>query len=206
MQRTSLLLALVGDRGGTWSTTIVELQSSQFGTVSQPALFGTDSQLVTAFGKMLRRIGDPGEGMMVPFDAPQSLLNGRVREKRRFATQQFEMARLRALAEAADCTLNDVVLALCGGALRRYLQVAAQRLWLPKRRSMDAQVEERGLRDLTEGLAAGVDLEREHLIETRTDPTDRRRSIAHLTAEGGINEEVQKEDDAVGLRCVIATR
>ena len=79
-------------------------------------------QLVTAFGKMLRRIGDPGEGMMVPFDAPQSLLNGRVREKRRFATQQFEMARLRALAEAADCTLNDVVLALCGGALRRFLQ------------------------------------------------------------------------------------
>ena len=27
-------------------------------------------------------------------------------------------------------------------------------------------------------------LEREHLIETRTDPTDRRRSIAHLTAAG----------------------
>jgi diacylglycerol O-acyltransferase len=82
-------------------------------------------QLVTAFGKMLRRIGDPGEGMMVPFDAPQSVLNGRVREKRRFATQQFEMARLRALAEAADCTLNDVVLALCGGALRRFLPSAA---------------------------------------------------------------------------------
>jgi WS/DGAT/MGAT family acyltransferase len=44
-----------------------------------------------------------------------------VREKRRFATQQFEMARLRALATAAHCTLNDVVLALCGGALRRFL-------------------------------------------------------------------------------------
>jgi len=49
------------------------------------------------------------------------VLNGRVREKRRFATQQFPMARLRAVAGAAQCTLNDVVLALCGGALRRFL-------------------------------------------------------------------------------------
>ena len=79
-------------------------------------------QLLSAFTKMLRRIGDPGEGMMLPFDAPQSALNGRVREKRRFATQQFSMARLRMLAAAADCTLNDVVLALCGGALRHFLR------------------------------------------------------------------------------------
>lgn len=78
-------------------------------------------QLAVAFGKILKRIGDPSDGLAVPFDAPRSILNGRVREKRRFATQQFPMARLRALAEAAECTLNDVVLALCGGALRRFL-------------------------------------------------------------------------------------
>lgn len=77
--------------------------------------------LLAAFGKMLRRVGDPDEGMALPFEAPNSALNGRVREKRRFATQQFEMVRLRALAEAAHCTLNDIVLALCGGALRRFL-------------------------------------------------------------------------------------
>lgn len=77
--------------------------------------------LLAAFGKMLRRIGDRSEGMALPFDAPHSVLNGRVREKRRFATQQFELARLRTLAEAAHCTLNDIVLAVCGGALRRFL-------------------------------------------------------------------------------------
>ncbi|HRD85496.1 MAG TPA: WS/DGAT domain-containing protein, partial [Rubrivivax sp.] len=32
------------------------------------------------------------------------------------------MTRLRAVAEAGQCTLNDVVLAVCGGALRRFLQ------------------------------------------------------------------------------------
>jgi WS/DGAT/MGAT family acyltransferase len=78
-------------------------------------------QLIAAFGQIFRRIGGRGEGLAVPFDAPLSVLNGRVREKRRFATQQFPMARLRALASAAGCTLNDVVLALCGGSLRRFL-------------------------------------------------------------------------------------
>jgi diacylglycerol O-acyltransferase / wax synthase len=79
-------------------------------------------QLIAAFGQIVKRIGSPVEGMVVPFDAPRSVLNGRVREKRRFATQQFSVARLRAVATAAQCTLNDVVLALCGGALRRFLQ------------------------------------------------------------------------------------
>jgi diacylglycerol O-acyltransferase / wax synthase len=78
-------------------------------------------QLAAAFGKILKRIGDPAEGIAIPFDTPYSMLNGRVREKRRFATQQFTMERLRALATAGQCTLNDVVLAICGGALRRYL-------------------------------------------------------------------------------------
>ncbi len=78
-------------------------------------------QLAAAFGKILRRIGDPSEGLAVPFDAPRSVFNGRVREKRRFATQQFPLARLRAVATAGGCTINDVVLALCGGALRRFL-------------------------------------------------------------------------------------
>jgi diacylglycerol O-acyltransferase / wax synthase len=79
-------------------------------------------QLAAAFGKIIKRIGAPGEGLAVPFDAPRSVLNGRVREKRRFATQQFSLQRLRNLARAADCTLNDVVLAICGGALRQFLQ------------------------------------------------------------------------------------
>ena len=81
----------------------------------------TVPQLVVAFGRMLKGLGS-GEGMVVPFTSPQSVLNGRVREKRRFATQQFPMERLRNLARAAECTLNDVVLAICGGALRRFLE------------------------------------------------------------------------------------
>jgi diacylglycerol O-acyltransferase / wax synthase len=78
-------------------------------------------QLVMAFTKMVQRVGQGGDGMAVPFDAPRSVLNGRVREKRRFATQQFDMERLKAAADAGACTINDIVLAICGAALRRFL-------------------------------------------------------------------------------------
>ena len=82
-------------------------------------------QLIAAFGKMARRVGDGDAGLALPFDAPRSVLNGRVREKRRFATQQFSLERLRAVAKAGGGTLNDVVLAISGGALRHFLQERA---------------------------------------------------------------------------------
>jgi WS/DGAT/MGAT family acyltransferase len=82
---------------------------------------GTVPQLLMAFGKMMRVTGERDEDLRMPFGAPGSILNGRVRAKRRFATQAITMERMRALAAAADCTLNDLVLATCGGALRRFL-------------------------------------------------------------------------------------
>ncbi|VXC06190.1 WS/DGAT/MGAT family O-acyltransferase [Nocardioides sp. AX2bis] len=57
----------------------------------------------------------------VPFRAPRSILNERIHAPRRFATQHYSVDRLKAVATAADASLNDVYLALCGGALRRYL-------------------------------------------------------------------------------------
>jgi diacylglycerol O-acyltransferase len=83
---------------------------------------GTVPQLLMAFGKMLRITKDVDQDLRVPFGAPGTALNGRVRSKRRFATQQFALDRMKALAAAADCTLNDIVLAACGGALRRFLE------------------------------------------------------------------------------------
>jgi WS/DGAT/MGAT family acyltransferase len=78
-------------------------------------------RIAGAFGAMLDSARRGGDALQVPFDAPRSSLNGRVRGQRRVATRQFAIPRLRAIAAAADCTLNDVVLAICGGALRRFL-------------------------------------------------------------------------------------
>ena len=55
------------------------------------------------------------------FQAPSSILNQRVSASRRFAAQSFELARLRSIAQHFNVTINDVVLAICSGALREYL-------------------------------------------------------------------------------------
>ncbi len=58
----------------------------------------------------------------VPLRAPNTVFNRRISSARRFATQQYSLQRLKDLAHTFDGTLNDLVLALVGGALRRYLQ------------------------------------------------------------------------------------
>ncbi|HMD51428.1 MAG TPA: wax ester/triacylglycerol synthase domain-containing protein, partial [Solirubrobacteraceae bacterium] len=67
-----------------------------------------------------------GGPLRAPFTAPASALGGDIEGQRRFATQQYELKRIKDLAKAADCTLNDIVLYLCGTALRRYLSEHAR--------------------------------------------------------------------------------
>ena len=55
------------------------------------------------------------------YKAPATVLNKRVQPARRFVAQSWSLRRLKNVAKHYDCTLNDVVLAMCGGALREYL-------------------------------------------------------------------------------------
>lgn len=55
------------------------------------------------------------------FQAPSSILNQRVSSSRRFAAQSFDLDRFRHISKALSVTINDVVLAVCSGALREYL-------------------------------------------------------------------------------------
>ena len=57
----------------------------------------------------------------LPLQAPRSMLNVSITGSRRFAAQSWPIDRLRRVGKAADATLNDVVLAMCSGALRAYL-------------------------------------------------------------------------------------
>ena len=59
--------------------------------------------------------------LQAPYRAPSSTLQSHLGGQRRFATQQYDLSLIRSLAKAAGCTVNDVVLYLCGSALRRYL-------------------------------------------------------------------------------------
>ncbi|MFW2077204.1 wax ester/triacylglycerol synthase family O-acyltransferase [Acinetobacter sp. ULE_I010] len=55
------------------------------------------------------------------FQAPRSLFNQRVSSSRRFAAQSFELDRFRDISKALGVTINDVILAVCSGAIRDYL-------------------------------------------------------------------------------------
>ena len=61
------------------------------------------------------------DALVPPLSCPWSILNGRVTAQRRFSTLSLELDALKRVARDADCTLNDLVLAVCSGALRRFL-------------------------------------------------------------------------------------
>jgi diacylglycerol O-acyltransferase len=63
-----------------------------------------------------------GAGLTIPFrHVPKTLINRRISGSRRFVAQSWDFERIQAIGKAVGATLNDVVLAMCSGALRRYL-------------------------------------------------------------------------------------
>lgn len=57
----------------------------------------------------------------LPYQAPRSMLNQPITAARRFAAQSWDLDRVRQVSQATGGTVNDVVLAMTSGALRRYL-------------------------------------------------------------------------------------
>jgi diacylglycerol O-acyltransferase len=70
--------------------------------------------------EMFREAARRGE-TAAPYQAPKTILNVPISGARRFAAQSWPIERLRAVGKAGGGTLNDAVLAMCAGALRRYL-------------------------------------------------------------------------------------
>lgn len=76
------------------------------------------SRLALKFGSTVLADG----ALQAPYRAPHSPLGGHLANHRRFATQRYELDDLKVCAKATQSTVNDVVLYLCGTALRRYLE------------------------------------------------------------------------------------
>ena len=53
--------------------------------------------------------------------APRTILNQQITGSRRFAAQDWPIERLRGVGKATGTTINDVVIAMCSGAMRSYL-------------------------------------------------------------------------------------
>ena len=74
-------------------------------------------------GALVRTLnrGIRNETAPIALYAPKTILNRQITGARRFAAQHWEIERIRRVGKAAGATINDVVLAMCSGALRHYL-------------------------------------------------------------------------------------
>lgn len=87
---------------------------SALGLVAEAA--GLPGALVRNLDKGIRN-----ETSAISLFAPRTVFNQKITGSRRFAAQDWPIDRLRAIGKESGATLNDVVLAMCSGAVRRYL-------------------------------------------------------------------------------------
>ncbi|MBI5337819.1 MAG: wax ester/triacylglycerol synthase family O-acyltransferase [Mycolicibacterium rufum] len=75
-----------------------------------------------ALGGLAVTVGRFADGTAaLPVDAPYTRFNGRLGRHRTFAGVDFPRSRIRAVAQAADVTANDVLMAVVSGVLREWL-------------------------------------------------------------------------------------
>jgi diacylglycerol O-acyltransferase len=94
------------------------------GLLSLPLGAGQAAWDLATLAPRLLRLAEQGlreQAVVLPMQAPRSVLNVPISGSRRFAAQAWPMERIKAVGKAAEATVNDVVLAMCAAALRTYL-------------------------------------------------------------------------------------
>ncbi len=91
------------------------------GTATRPVtlvkVLKPSAQLVTKSIGRARK----GTAMAAPFSAPRTSFNGTITSHRSIAMADLDLDEIRRIKKATGTTVNDVVLAVAGGALRAYL-------------------------------------------------------------------------------------
>ncbi|MAO80247.1 wax ester/triacylglycerol synthase family O-acyltransferase [uncultured Nocardioides sp.] len=84
---------------------------------------GVASEAAGMPGALVRTLskGVRNQTSAVSFYAPRTIFNQSISGARRFAADDWPIERLKAIAKASGTTINDVVLAMCAGAMRTYL-------------------------------------------------------------------------------------
>ena len=106
--------------------------------------------------------------------APRTIFNHKVSASRRFAAQSYSMPRIRAVAQSCGGSSNDVILAMCGGALRRYLE---ERNELPKEPLLAAVPVSVRREGHSSDAANEVAFTMAHLATNISDPVERLKAI-----------------------------
>lgn len=82
----------------------------------------TSINLAGVAGEFTKTFFGMGGGLAMPFhQVPRTPISSRISGSRRYVAQSWSLDRVKAIGQALDGTVNDVLLAMCAGALRRYL-------------------------------------------------------------------------------------
>ena len=92
------------------------IESTPFATLPGAGLIGRLAGEVQHV--VLRENGGPERAKLV---APKTSFNGRVSAHRRFVFGQLSLDEVKAVKNAHGVTVNDVVVSICAGAVRRWL-------------------------------------------------------------------------------------
>jgi diacylglycerol O-acyltransferase len=144
---------------------------------------------VMSVGKLANRRGRGAAGMPAPFRAPRTSFNATVTAHRTVAYTQVTLDDVKTIKNAFGVKVNDVVIAICSGALRKYL---ADRDELPDR-SLIAAIPI-SVHDRSEGVegTTKVSMMFSSLASDIDDPGERLRYIA------ATNEGAKEDHELVG--------
>ncbi len=145
------------------------------------AQFDTSAHFLGVIKNYAATLLGAGGGLAIPWrHVPQTVLNTQVSSDRRFVAQSWSIDRMRAISEATDTTINDIVLAMCSGALRRLLEEQGETPEHSLRALVPVSVREEGDVDSTVAISYIVaDLGTRH-----EDPADRLEAIVESTRAG----------------------
>lgn len=152
--------------------------------------------LRTAIGVTAEAAGMPGaliktlskgvrnETSTLSLHTPKTMFNRNITSARRFAAQDWPIERIRAIGKATGATINDVVLAMCGGAIRTYLieHDALPDTPLVAMVPIGLKAKESHLPSAEGGNAVGAVMAR--LGTDHADPADRLRAVQKSMKDG----------------------
>jgi WS/DGAT/MGAT family acyltransferase len=121
---------------------------------------------------------------------PRTPLNVTITRERGFAAATIPLAEVKAMAAATEATVNDIVLALCSGALRRYLGRLGP---LPKKSliaSMPISLREKGNTDFHTQATLS-------LVSLATNVADPLRRLQAIRGSAGATKAVAKRAKSV---------
>lgn len=119
-----------------------------------------------------------GKAMAAPFSAPATVFNAEISSDRIIAVAQLELDDVKKVKNAFDVKVNDVVMALCAGALREYLLKRGELPDKPLIAVVPASVHDKSDRPGRNQLSGFFNNLQTHI----EDPAERLRTIAESSS------------------------